>query len=149
MSQNTTPTEAMVAALKSIADQTEKDGATHFGMTVDVARSVAERIEALVRLTAAQKAEIESLSQFVESIGDPDDKAEGDDALPVVLSVEECPDYNGNPDIDGALIQTRSGKVIIVADRWLSVWESEDHFRAGDEKHRIAIVTFDKQKPTE
>jgi hypothetical protein len=87
---------------------------------------VIERIEALVRLTAAQKVEIDGLRQQAQVR-----------LSPLILHFETIVDTMSDAVL---VLATRKGQFVVISDDSIDVWKNEADFIAGLEEKALAVV---------
>lgn len=124
-------TEELVARIKATVEAADAKGAFQTAVPLPMLLVISKRIEALVRLTAAQKVEIDGLKDQVAAAGNP---------ARVVISIKHHESPTGEPDFDVAVIRTRNGNVIAICDEVVEVWKTNADFETGKADRALAIV---------
>jgi len=123
-------TAAIVDILRRGADldrNGEKVSLTHGAFT-----NIADRIEALVRLTSEQQADILALRKQVQTAGSP--------VIQLIELVSAGPD-----DLDAVvLIATRKGHIVAISDGWIDVWKTKEDFETGLKDRAVATLNMNE-----
>lgn len=123
-------TAAIVEILRRGADldrKGEKVTLTHGAFA-----NIADRIEALVRLTSEQQADILALRRQVQTAGSP--------VIQLIELVSAGPD-----DLDAVvLIATRKGHIVAISDDWIDVWKTKEDFETGLKDRAVATLNMNE-----